>query len=279
MVQARPKKRKPPYKIPPVTCPSDQDLQRLDSWRTLEFFRIEALLRSERIWALWKRARGSVVELAKKFRSGEGTLQELLQKDRLMSEYHVFFGWNAIFGYHHQWLSPDYGPPPERYYGISHVKDLLNHPSTPITTEAFRRIVEGSEPRFMWLAIETIFPPNTILRWLRKELTARHRQNVAANRRPSVSVWKDHLYADSPHDPRRKAPIRDVRTWLDYFKCYDLRHAEGLEYGPIAERVYGTKDRARERAKQRDRAETAVARAQQLIEAAETNNWPPPKIA
>jgi len=62
----------------------------------------------------------------------------------------------------------------------------------------------------------------------------------------------------------------DFQTWIDYFRCYDLRQCKARVYGQIARTVYGD-------SKKRDLAEKAYDRVEKLIWYAETHNWPPPK--
>ena len=62
----------------------------------------------------------------------------------------------------------------------------------------------------------------------------------------------------------------DIHTWIDYFRCYDLRQCEGKTFGQIAAKVYG------DSTKKYENAETAYKRVSKLIHYAESNNWPPP---
>jgi hypothetical protein len=71
-----------------------------------------------------------------------------------------------------------------------------------------------------------------------------------------------------PFHPRTLPPITEVRAWVKYLQCYDLRHLQGLSYGQIATEVYGDH-------KQRETAEKAVIRVGELINAAQVNAWPP----
>jgi|APIni6443716594_1056825.scaffolds.fasta_scaffold3686889_1 hypothetical protein len=75
-----------PYSIPPVACPAKDMSQKLNPWRVLEFFRVEALLRSQKVMDLYK---------------DNGT------DEQFRSLYKVEKGWEVLRGAHHVYLSLD----------------------------------------------------------------------------------------------------------------------------------------------------------------------------
>ena len=72
------------------------------------------------------------------------------------------------------------------------------------------------------------------------------------------------------YHPSKPPPRLGVKTWIDYFRCYDLRHCEAKTFGQIARKVYGDSTKFYEV------AEKAFKRVSKLIHYAETKNWPPP---
>ena len=103
------------------------------------------------------------------------------------------------------------------------------------------------------------FPPTTILNALEELLTTWHKRVSDSDK-------------EKARTEMRLRPI-DPITWIDYFICYDLRKEKGLTFGAIAEQVYGTGN-PKERARNRNRAETAYSRVRGLITLAEQSHWP-----
>lgn len=298
-----------PYDIPEVKCPSEGILKALHPAQVLEFFRIEALLRSASVHRLYSQCKTS---------SGR------MMERPLFSRYG--FTWDAIDGAHHVLLwNPDpmfMAPPwfPPIPVGQS---DKLSRAGVIDVGASVREghalswstLMQDTGPRFLYLAIDNMTPPGTIIDALRPILKERH---ALTEQMPPIdtitiyngmssdgdmisdddifddSVTDDNINADNemttaseiatdeddhmkkgfiqPHNAWKKSPIRDVEKWLNYFRCYDFRRCDGLTFGQIGKTVYATE---KEQEKKRDRAEKAVARAEQLIEQAESNKWPP----
>ena len=233
-----------PYEIPAVKCPKPGEMEGVRPQRLLEFFRIEALLRSPAVMELYKTGR-----------------KDDYARDTLGSTYSVEDGWDVLNGTHHDYLRP---LEPDKFHLAEGIDDLgeiaIEEPETLCSWAHDWRTEQeeyrGLPKRTLWLAISTDIPPEAILQKLRPILRKRY-------------------------VPTKPSPIKGYRgfkTWLDYFKCYDLRHHDRLEYGPVAEKVYGTRRDAKERGKVRDRAEKAVVHVTRLIKAAERNDWPPSKL-
>lgn len=64
----------------------------------------------------------------------------------------------------------------------------------------------------------------------------------------------------------------DLQTWLNYFRCYDLRVRDKLTFGQIGKIVYPEEKASKA---YYERAEQGYKRAARMIKAAETNSWPP----
>jgi hypothetical protein len=145
-----------------------------------------------------------------------------------------------------------------------------------MTTEQsnLEQAILNKDPRYLWVRIDAAYPPTRILKALKKELEKRHKTlNVISPElghtvlvsSPS-EIWGDF----QPRHPSKKPPLLSIKTWIDYFRCYDLRRCKALSYGQIAHKVYGDSKNKYEV------AEKAVKRVGKLIEYAESNNWPPP---
>lgn len=281
----RPTPQPYPYTIPPVECPSAEMVKHLDPWYVLEFFRIEALLRSDTVEALYQ----------KTFNSWN---REDLESDPLTLKYNVIGGWRVLEGVHHtfhlyqdksihpEWAVTDEelgGPPYEDVIGpgVRNLRVLLEN-----NLDEFEELMEGvtnpsrhgldKPTRALWLAIDPARAPEAVINTLRAFLHREHKPYKVRK----AKVEGDFLDLPWPHwkyspyrDPRRPPPIRShkgIRTWLNYFRCYDLHRCEGLSFGRIAKQVFGKSGK-----KAYAHARKSENRARQLIQAAEQSQWPP----
>ena len=123
-----------PYDIPPPPKPEQisKALNKRDLWNALEFFRIEALLRSQSAWDLYRNAsqrafrrRGDVCPEPKNMQQwvawyGQNKVQrrgkacahvrKLLWDEALRDQLAVADGWAILLGSHHRHLKLDMGP-------------------------------------------------------------------------------------------------------------------------------------------------------------------------
>ncbi len=76
-----------PYIIPDIQCPASETVTQLDPWYVLEFFRIEALLRSKTVMDLYQ----------KTFKSWNRLDHNT---DTFMATYKVVGGWKVFEGVH-----------------------------------------------------------------------------------------------------------------------------------------------------------------------------------
>ena len=268
-------RRSLPYKIPAVDLLSAAQKEKLDPWDCLEFFRIEALLRS--------------AKLAKVFRA---TYQ--IGKDkvgaRLREEFSIYKGWRILQGGHHSLLgirSQEFAEfdkeMPIRQSGVFNLEQLFTHPffeeSLKSPGRYLKKEITKYDPRYLYLEIDLMNYPKDILATL-KEIITHRQQQIRYPEKPEPifdlkTINGSWLKVSRPWHPTKRPPIiRDVNVWLQYLRCYDLRHFDGLPFGSIAKQVYPPGG-----AGPRDRAEKAYARVQRLIEAAEQNNWPPPSLS
>ncbi len=272
-----------PYTIPPLPTFFPQALSHHGSWNALEFFRIEALLRSKKVMEVYRRT-------YKKYTKTNRTI------DALFLDFAVMDGWNVLNGSHHKLISIE-------PIGIHHlfytpdcgIRDLrwviAGRPKTIFEPNDYLvHWLKGSNDKFLaerylTLRIDTAHPPDRILKALKIELERRHKteKNVSISK-PEVKIMyqrnaegrklKNYGFSiRGCYHPTKKSPIRKIQTWLDYFTCYDLRHCQNLTFGDIAKKVYPPGG-----PKNRDRAEIAFRRIVKLIKAAETNHWPPPSM-
>ncbi len=256
-----------PYSIPPVTCPDDTTLQQLDAKNVLEFFRVEALLRSKPVMQLYQREGRSS--------KSDRTLQT--------RPYSLYYGWRVLNGKHHHLLVPEPSLSLHRAGIVELWKTLSDWDAMKECWKEFnpefdyedvfedpRQDIESDDPRYLYIGIDAAHPPERIIGALRPILKQRHKAAKAQAGRPPSRI--DFISID-PRKPRERPIIRNFKAWFDYLKCYDLRHCEGLSYGEIAKRVYPPGG-----PKARDRAEKAFIRVQRLIAAAESGNLPPQRI-
>lgn len=275
-----------PYSIPEVKCPDADVLKALHSAQILEFFRIEALLRSSSVQHLYHECKMTSGRMAER---------------PLFTRYGIC--WDVLDGAHHQLLTPDpmfikppwFPPLPTSQPELLARAGVIDIGASAKEghAHAWSYLMQDSNPRFLFLAIDTMTKAETIITALRPILQERNAQTEQAPPIDTVFVRDGMISDDSdddvspsftqPHNAFKNSPIRDVKNWLDYFTCYDLQHCEGLLYGEIAKRVYergqtlnlDKAERVRLRERNRDRAEKAVLRTDHLIKQAENNIWPP----
>jgi len=281
-------KAKPyPYQIPPVEIFDPTTEGDLEQWEVLEFFRIEALLRSAEVMTLYQK------------KPPNPCPDSTLLSDSLWMNFAVPFGWNVLEGFHHLSLIPGgmdkagvnvYKEQPNRLSGILDLKAWFLHPPEDLPpdwftsqpkdrqidlspTEDLKKTILASGERYLYLRIDTAYPPHTILKAMENLIKPRHKIQGVENpaKLPDLKILSpDEVIRIIPTHPTKKSPIRSIPVWLDYFKCYDLRRCEGLSFGEIAKRIYPPGG-----AKARDRAEKAITRVERLIHCAVHRDWPP----
>lgn len=281
-----------PYKILQATCPSEEAANQLDPWIVLEFFRVEALLRSEIVIRLYQKdkASGHLGHLKKEeyFKKFYWRLTpEDGKNDSLHKEYNVLGGWLALKGFHHSYISLDRTPsilgqpgsPTSDRCVVNVTRSLLigsrlgrpdglNDNLKAYTWLLNRDIETDKGKRYLWLRLDTAFRPHTILSLLKPTLMAMHKElgPIAWEKNGPVILH-----------PNKRALIlgyTGIRKWFNCLTCYDLRtKIPKPSFGKIAEYVYGANN-----AQTYERAEQSYKRFKQLIAAAESNNWPPTGI-
>lgn len=269
--QSSPIKPEPyPYRIPEVKCPEVAVLKRLDPWHLLEFIRIEVLLRSSTVHRFFTQRKGS-----------KNMEAQLFMKYGFM--------WSVLKGSHHRYLTPNYEVPSHgvnfprgaaaELWARAGILDMTeNTKQYPSSVDLWRYFLLGDDPRFLYLQIDTAYKPETILKALRPILVERHKKrSVKLSKIPNkFAIIGDYFHCSNfrtPWHPVKKPRIKNLKTWLDYIICYDLRERDGLTFGQIATRVYPP-----DKKKGRARAETAVKRVRAVTAAAERNEWPPAKF-
>jgi hypothetical protein len=231
-----------PYKIPAPQLDWATN-KKISQWAALEFFRIEALLRSEEVQRLYrKNAKG-------------GTLSE---------KYGIL--WDSLDGFHHHLLKAS----TLQDAGITDLDHWQNVPGG--SALHILNPVRTDPSRFLHLQLDCAIPPTTLLKALTPFLVERHRHLKVEFEIGGPAPWL--------HHPTRRPPILDVSAWLTYFKCYDLRQCYGLSFGKIAEQVFGpvvgkSQSASRRRRSLYDRAERGYKATRRLIRNAVANRWPP----
>lgn len=250
----------------------------LNPWDIQEFFRIEALLRSPNVMALYKTIDPAAINS--------------WTEDSLDVAYmiHVSTRWRVLWGGHH-WLvgrgagivGELTGIVGEGGGGITNLKkefefNRANSGTGPKERwlKYFGDALRADNPTFLYLQINAKDPKQKLLMTIAKMID---QQKKEIKKMPVASEWfrSQHKENLKPGDRRyyqwrkTKTVIKfDIQTWIDYFRCYDLRQCKGKTFGQIAGTVYGDSKT------KYDAAEKAVKRVRILIWYAETNNWPPP---
>lgn len=299
------------WDIPPASFPEADKENELDPWNVLEFLRIEALLRSPQVMELFKRNSEYHEEMQKYLtleESGQAITSypsTLALKDKLFLDYKVVDGWQVLAGSHHRLLSPD--SMKLTFTSLDEADDqkevaaeleifssssgLLNLRPLYRAEKGFSRrgcfiekndleekkdleqMILDKDPRYLWVRIDTAYPPTRILKELKKELEERHKTqdvpppktgNIVAFLNP-LSRWTNF----QPSHPSQRPPRLGLKTWIDYFRCYDLHQNDGISCAQIAIKLYGD-------SKKDDQVKKACNRVGKLIRYAESNNWPPP---
>lgn len=229
-----------PYTIPRATYPDPVTTKPLDPWHVQEFFRIELLLRSRTVMSMYHPEETAV--------QSPGNLTLMLRYG---------FGWYVLQGAPYHCLKPHTGPigaipglstfSPE---ALTLLLQMWQHLSTTLSDTERQVMGEQFRRRFFCAFIDPNLPPDLVMKALSPVLTQRHHEGQSSL-------------------PRRPYKF-NIPTWLNYLTCYDLRVAEGLTYGKIAQRVYQKKG-----SHSRDQAEKAVTRVKAFIALAEHDRWPP----
>jgi hypothetical protein len=211
----------------------------------LEFFRVEALLRSEEVQNLYR---------------------EGVNGKTLFDRYKIY--WDALEGKHHEYLSPvrleDAGLVDMDSWGQRPSGSALEL-ATPIKHDT---------SRYLHLQIDCAHPPSRIITALKYLLKIKHSQVKVDPILVQASPWIPR--------PNQKPPILHVDAWLRYFEAYDMRKL-GLSYGAIGKRIFNPPKGPSSKAAQRrqsayDQAERACDKAERLIAAAVKSPWPPAKL-
>lgn len=258
----------PPYTLRPIPDLSSEVLEKVDPWEAMEFFRIEALLRSHTIWEKYRRWNNlSPAERADPY------------NDPLSVEYHVESGWKVLEGTHHRYLRAhepiEAGGPNVRFRifsGALNLRRFLKIKKEELHDQfswdqVGEQILE-EDTRYLWVRLDAAYSHAKILRELEEELEARKPSVNAAASSFLPTKTSNGIFPDFPYHATRKPPIRDVQTWLNYFRCFDLRE-RGKTFGQVANDVYGDSN-------QRETAESGYKRVSKLIGYAERQEWPPP---
>ncbi len=283
-----------PYDIPPAPQLDPETLKKLDLWNALEFFRVEALLRSKSVWTLYqqasrrksksvcpveRRGRWKLLSSHVYKRKGESasTVLRLLCDETLRTHVFIDDGWLVLWGAHHRYLRPDpYLNPPQRSRfdisdGILDLSALARAGKLDLRTLSHN--LQKEQKLFLYLRINCAVAPEPSLNVIRSLLQDKHRAVTVHVGKPNIDPCTGmHTF---PFHPRKDPPITEVRAWLKYLQCYDLRHRDGLTDDAIATKVYGNEESggAEVNAKQ------AVRRFTLLIAAAEKNAWPPTNLS
>lgn len=292
-----------PYALPSPPKPDQvsKTLNRRDLWNALEFFRIEALLRAVSMWDLYRRAfqkaskrKADVVPQPKNVQQwiawyGQNKVRlrgkacadvrALLWDKTSCDRFAVVDGWAILLGSHHRLLRfglqldisviPDPNDIKRPSVWISEgIVDLCASARTHHWIVPLEEL-QKEQKRFLYLRIDASVAPTANVKQLRTFLKKHHKAATVPVEKLTIHPITGEQ--TTPFHPRKDPPITNVPAWLKYFQCYDLR-TSGLQPEEVAGRVYPQDIGAVEKVAQ------AVKRVKKVIEAAESNDWPPRNI-
>jgi hypothetical protein len=268
-----------PYTIPLVSLPSDDKLAKADPSRVLEFFRIEAVLRSPRTHAFFSKSTGQ---------------QSLLRN--------YLFDWSVLKGSHHEllWRDEDSNGPyypmmpialagsdgvqdlKDSYRNIKNMDDSSGFYGNEMLTELQGQVSNKKDDEWLYLKIDTTCSWKGIearIHLLYKD----QRKKTGMITTPTILMKRCDSMYQIPYVPRHSPAIRSPKAWLTYLKCYDLRHCTNLSFGEIAKTLFpyptGRSQQARsKRQTAYDEAERGYKKVARLIKAAEAGQWPPKSV-
>jgi len=242
-----------PYRIKPIAYLKDKELKHPNTLGVIEFFKIEALLRSE-----WVMEKYRSLKAQKDMKEMDVALQCGLPGDGVWhGVHHVYLLKREPF------MAAGFGEQPNDQFGIHDLQEDLVE-GNPIkgfggSMWKLEYQMRQKESPFLWVRLDSRHGPNTIWKRLKELLEKKHKQQSTEG--------------DSyPQTSSLQSPIQDIKAWIDYFRCYDLLHCDGKSYKEIAFEVY--KDAPIQR--KTDHVQKAVNRVTKLIRYAESDQWPPP---
>ncbi len=223
-----------------------------------EFFRIEALLRSEPVMSAY-------------MHGGEQALHRSLRDFGII-------GHQPLRGTHHALLNSDNHQSPvppgylDRKLGIIDLGVLAKlPPNSAVHSEGMTiygpqdgeaeclSYLREENSRFLCLLLDVSHPPTAIKDRLFEILKDRHAAYAAALKPERISLYQR---------IQRANHFKEVKAWLHAFQCYDLYEYRQISYGRIAAHIW--KDH-----KRRDAAEKAYSKVDKLIRSVGSDHWPP----
>lgn len=256
---ARKRKNPYPFKIPKIHRPPPELLNQLDPWAILEFFRVEALLRSKKIHQIYRDGWGPLIMEETYGFCFEEVLVEYPGHHTLIDSFPVFV----------PPLSPSYSP----------IRDITKELRKEVVLQDWFPLRKRIYSVYRHFRLDCRYPPETIIKHLRPLLKLAYQESLGL---PENQDSSQDFVPPQQKDPSddfvipehsfKKPPINNGNffLWLDYLKCFDLRECNALSFGKIAQRVF---DQSGNKAYRR--AEQAHRRVTKLISDAEQNIWPP----
>ncbi len=277
-----------PYDLPPAPQLGPESLKKLDPWNALKFFHVEALLRSEAVWDLYRKASRRKGNSDPQVRSLElwlflfggdkpklklrgkasAAMRRLLGDGTLRYRFSVDDGWAVLLGSHHRFLTSCLCAPSPLFWISEGILDLAAlHRSPDLYFDL--KYLQEEQSRYLYLRIDGAVAPYGNIGALEPVLRKRYEALSLPVEKPTIDPRTG--VCTHPFHPRKHPRIKDAHTWLEYFQCYDRRQS-GLKPKEIAERVYPNDINAL------DKAKLGIRRVGKLIQAAEQNDWPPPNL-
>lgn len=235
-----------PYNISKI--PS---IGKLGSWAVLEVFRIEALRRCKTVHRLF---------------------QKKVPDYKMYEKYGVF--WSHLL----EGKLMDLTVPRSNIFdgkmggGIMNLTWRLNDAEQDEYSDIMKTVIKPG-PFQLFIEIDLTEPPHTIIHSLKPYLQLKHKTAFRETKFNLKDKNKSHPFwwYHPPYHSKKEAPIRDVKAWLTYLKCYDYHRCSKASPGQISRLLYGT-------SKKEDNVDKAIKRTTRLIACAEKNDWPPTKL-
>jgi len=251
-----------PYRIPRFKRQENEDLTRCDSAAVLKFLRIELLLRSKEVMALYRAKPQHVKKmyLTNTNRAGVSisrkppTLRTRLLGSELEEKYEVEGGWYVLKGAHHHLLHTNPSPSCD---AVVDIQAVVRAKGKHIPAEDYLLL---DDPRYLCLRFKITVPFDHLKNALRAYYDAR-RTDKAKELKTSIEQEK-----------QKKGPVVHAAAWLYYLNWYDRYTKDGKTAGEIAVRDFPHDDSK----KKTKLVEKGIRQVRRLIPLAVKNRWPPP---
>jgi hypothetical protein len=174
--------------------------------------------------------------------------EEREEFDRYWRYYHGIFGYNPVKGSHHALICRRDRDLEQKLLQLGYIdvdlgiidlgnifklapETVFRHGDIDLVGPTFggeaecNTFLQSNDPRYLHLRLDTTRPPAAIWEAIKPLLTARYKISIAGRRRSTSKA----------------IPKSEIKTFLEYFRCFDLRRS-GLKVREIADIVARERD-------------------------------------